>query len=92
MTEPDGEVLSLTRREGSYFYRDEQIKEPSPIISHLTVVTVFGEKGPQTSWKSNGLMATMAEGVAIFCSANPGMKEAIDGMYALILAKHGRRQ
>jgi len=91
VTEPDGEVLGLTRREGTYFYRDEQIKEPTSIISHLTVATVFGEKGPQTSWKSHGLMATMAEGVALFCAANPGFKEAVDGMYSLILTKQGRR-
>ncbi len=90
MSEPDGEVLALTRREGSFFYRDDLIKD-QPVVSQIMVVTVFGEKGPQTVWKSNGLMATMAEGIALFYAANPGFKEAVDGMYSLILAKQGRR-
>ena len=91
MTEPDAEILAIQRREGTYFYRDELKREQVPIISHLTIATLFGDKGSETIWRSHGLLVNMAEGIALYYANNPGMKEAVDGMYTLILTRQGRR-
>jgi hypothetical protein len=91
MTDPDAEILSVARREGTYFYRDDQIKAEFPVVSQLTVATILGEHGSQTLWRSYGLLANMAEGIAQYYVSNPGMKEAVDGMFTLILSNKLRR-
>ena len=84
-------IISLYQREGTVFYHDDQLTQEVAIISHLSV-TAFMTVGGQTKqhWRQHGLLANMAEGIANYMIANPGMKEAIDGMYSLIKARHGR--
>lgn len=86
MTEPDAQILSLERREGTYFYKDDQLKgQQFPIVSHISITTFMTPEGiSRQHWRQHGLLANMAESIAAYLMANPGMKEAVDGMYIFL--------
>lgn len=70
--------------EGLQLYSDDAGRQGVRVLGHLSVTMHLGPNGePQTCWRSLGVLGVTAQALADFYINNPGVKEAVDGMFAL---------
>ena len=81
--------VRIYQHEGMTVYQDESMPAPVPILGAVacvyTVPTVDGRV--HTHARTIGLYSPICEAVAAWLVNNPGMKDAVDGLYELLRMK-----
>ena len=80
-------VVSLLKQEGSYIYTDDQGRENVQAISCLVLTQFLGRQGEDpvmTCWRPIGSITAIAESMATLFTKEPGLKDAVDGLYTMI--------
>lgn len=82
-------LVTLVAQEGSVIYSDDAGRENVQALSCIVVTQYVGrpgvDSGPvMTTWKPIGSITLIAESLATWFANEPGLKDAVDGLYALI--------
>lgn len=83
-------VVCLYQSEGTLLYSDEYIQGaiPSAFLSVAVLQPPLGcpsGQSPPLQIRSYGSMTLQAEAVAAWFAQHPGMREAVDGIYKVIM-------
>ena len=79
-------IVSIVEHDGSLIYTDDQGREAVRAVGFVAIAMFVGRQGEQplmTCWRTAGVFGVVAEVIAQMCAAEPGLKEAIDGMYVM---------
>jgi hypothetical protein len=90
MIAPDGQIVSLRRQEGTLIYSDDQGRNDVTTVTFLAIARFLGRQGEDPimqCWRSEGEITSVAESLAILYSREPGLKEVVDALYAMILKR-----
>jgi hypothetical protein len=89
----DKSLVSLVRQEGSLIYSDDQGRENIKALSFLSITLFVGREGEDPimcCWRMEGAqpnqpdIGAIANSLAVFYSREPGLKEAVDGLYTML--------
>lgn len=77
-------ILGIQEREGTTYYSDHELTDVR-VIGFISAAIILKDTGePETRWRHVGTTGTAVQALAMFMTATPGMKEALDGMYVLV--------
>lgn len=91
---PDRTVhITIETREGTLLYGDDQGRQERRAVAFLSLAMIIDEKNEaslQSCWRTGGSIGSIAQLVAEFYAMNPGVREAVEGLY--VMAQQRRQQ
>lgn len=75
-------LIAVDLVEGTALYSDDEGFAQRRIVAHISLAMLLGDDGQaQTRWRTLGNVGSVAELIAGFYVSNPGIKDAVDGLF-----------